>query len=79
MILALAAEANDEFVWDRVRTLQREMFAAGPIQVKFAYFGREGALQVRPYITTSWVAALTIWPTSWTAAGPAACAAVMFR
>ena len=56
MILALAAEANDEFVWDRVRTLQREMFAAGPIQVKFAYFGREGALQVRPYITTSWVA-----------------------
>ena len=56
MILALAAEANDEFIWDRVRTLQREMFAAGPVQVKFAYFGREGALQVRPYITTSWVA-----------------------
>ena len=55
MILALAAEANDEFVWDRVKTLQTEMFAAGPVQVKFAYFGREGALQTRPYITTSWV------------------------
>ena len=27
----------------------------GLSQVKFAYFGREGALQSRPYITTSWV------------------------
>jgi len=55
MILALAAEANDEFVWNRVQTLQSEMFAAGPVHIKFAYFGREGALQARPYITTSWV------------------------
>jgi hypothetical protein len=56
MILALAAEADDGFIWDRVRTLQTEMFAAGPVLIKFAYFGREGALQTRPYITTSWVA-----------------------
>jgi hypothetical protein len=55
MILALAAEANDEFVWNRVQTLQSEMFAAGPVHIKFAYFGREGALQTRPYITTNWV------------------------
>ena len=55
MILALAAEADDRFIWDRVRTIQTEMFAAGPVQIKFAYFGREGALQSRPYITTSWV------------------------
>ena len=55
MILALAAEADDRFIWDRVRTIQTEMFAAGPVQIKFAYFGREGELQSRPYITTSWV------------------------
>jgi hypothetical protein len=55
MILAVAAEADDRFIWDRVRTIQTEMFAAGPVQIKFAYFGREGELQSRPYITTSWV------------------------
>ena len=55
MILALAAEADDGFIWERVKTIQTEMFAAGPVQIKFAYFGREGALQTRPYITTSWV------------------------
>jgi hypothetical protein len=34
MIFALAAEANDEFVWDRVKILQTEMFAAGPVHIK---------------------------------------------
>src|SRR5262245_14113150 len=56
MILALAAEADDEFIWGQIRTLQPEMFAAGPVQIKFAYFGREGTLQTRPCITTNWVA-----------------------
>jgi hypothetical protein len=55
MILALAAETDDRFIWDRIRALQTEMFAAGPVQIKFAYFGREGALQTRPYIATRWV------------------------
>jgi hypothetical protein len=55
MILALAAETDDEFIWDHIKTLQPEMFAAGPVQIKFAYFGREGALQTRPCITTKWV------------------------
>jgi hypothetical protein len=55
MILALAAEGDDRFIWDRVRTLQTEMFAAGPVHINFAYFGREGALPARPYIATSWV------------------------
>jgi hypothetical protein len=56
MILALAAEADDRFIWDRIRTIQTDMFAVGPVHIKFAYFGREGALQTRPYIATSWVA-----------------------
>jgi hypothetical protein len=55
MILALAAETDDEFLWGRIKTLQPEMFAAGPVQIKFAYFGREGELQTRPCITTNWV------------------------
>jgi hypothetical protein len=56
MILAVATEAADDttFIWDRLQVIQREMFAAGPIEVKFAYFGAEGALQVRPFIATSW-------------------------
>ena len=56
LILALAAEADDRFIWDRLKALQPEMFAAGPLRIKFAYFGREGALRTRrPYIATSWV------------------------
>jgi hypothetical protein len=55
MIIALAAEADDGFIWDRIKTLQTKMFAAGPVQIKFAYFGREGALQTRPYVATNWV------------------------
>jgi hypothetical protein len=57
MILALASEADDGFaMWDQLKTLQPGMFAAGPVAIKFAYFGAEGALQVRPYIATRWVA-----------------------
>jgi hypothetical protein len=48
LILALAAEADDEFIWDRLTDIKAEMFAAGPVQIKFAYFGREEASQVRP-------------------------------
>jgi hypothetical protein len=55
IILAIAAEANDKFIWDQIRTFQTKMFAAGPVAVKLAYFGREGASQSRPYIATSWV------------------------
>jgi hypothetical protein len=55
MILALAAEADDEFIWARLQTLQPDLFAARPVQIKFGYFGREGALASRPYIATNWV------------------------
>ena len=44
VILTLAAEADDKFIWDQLQTLQLEMFGAGPVQIKFAYFGAEGAL-----------------------------------
>ena len=56
VILALAAEAEDEFIWNTVRTVQTELFAAGPVAIKLAYFGREGARQTtRPFVATRWV------------------------
>ena len=30
VILTLAAEADDKFIWDQLQTLQLEMFGAGP-------------------------------------------------
>jgi hypothetical protein len=54
VIVALAAEADDQFIWDRFNALQFEMFAAGPVAIKFGYFGEEGALPARPFITTRW-------------------------
>jgi hypothetical protein len=58
VILAVAAEANDDFIWNRLKTMKADMFAAGPVQIKFAYFGREGTLATRPCITTHWVSDL---------------------
>jgi hypothetical protein len=55
LILALAAEANDQFIWNRLVDIQAQMFAVGPVEIKFAYYGREGASQVRPCITTRWI------------------------
>ena len=39
VIFALAAEAEDDFIWDRLADIQTIMFAAGPVSIKFAYFG----------------------------------------
>src|ERR1700738_4464314 len=56
VILALAPEQDHRFIWEHVRTIQAEMFAAGPVQIKFAYFGREGhGMVARPYVATEWV------------------------
>src|SRR5262245_43292174 len=74
VILAVAAEANDRFLWDRLKDVQAGMFAAGPVQIKFAYFGREGASQVRPCITTRWI---TDVARSWTEAEPIVSAAAL--
>jgi hypothetical protein len=51
VILALATEVDDGLVWDRIKAFP--MFNAGPI-VKFGFFGREDANQVRPYVATRW-------------------------
>jgi hypothetical protein len=55
VILALAAEADDEFIWKHLKLIQAEMFAAGPVRIKFAYYGAEDARLVRPFITTQWI------------------------
>jgi hypothetical protein len=55
IILAVANQADDNFVWDQLRTLQADMFAAGPVAIKVAYFGREGPVMTsRPFISTRW-------------------------
>ena len=54
VIFALAAEAEDDFIWDRLGDIQSSMFAAGPVSIKFAYFGEEGARANRPFISTRW-------------------------
>jgi hypothetical protein len=47
VILALAAEADDEFIWNRLRVIQADMFGAGPVSIKFAYYGAEDGRQIR--------------------------------
>jgi hypothetical protein len=56
IILAIAVEADDEPWWHQLEALQAQMFAAGPVNVKLAYFGTESPQQqVRPYLSTRWV------------------------
>jgi hypothetical protein len=55
IILALAPEQDHRFVWEHVRTIQAQMFAAGPVEIKFAYFGAEGEMTARPFVATEWV------------------------
>jgi hypothetical protein len=54
VILALAAEADDDFIWTRLGDIHSKMFAAGPVSIKFAYFGREGSSDRRPIMSTRW-------------------------
>ena len=53
--VALADEVEDDFIWKRLEDLQANMFEAGPVAIKFAYFGREAAQAVRPLMSTRWV------------------------
>jgi hypothetical protein len=57
LILAVATEtdADTKFIWNQIRTIQEGMFAVGPLQMKFAYFGAEGSGTVRPFISTDWI------------------------
>jgi hypothetical protein len=53
VIVAIAAEADDELIWSRLKKLP-EIFAIGPVAIKFGYYGAEGARSSRPFITTHW-------------------------
>ena len=48
VMFAVAAEADDDLIWDRLSGIQTQLFAAGPINIKVAYFGREAAPPNRP-------------------------------
>ena len=53
VIVAVAAEAKDEFIWSRLKMLP-ELFAAGPVAIRVGFFGAEGARPARPFIATRW-------------------------
>jgi hypothetical protein len=53
VIFAVAIETDDAaLIWDQL--LQTGLFAAGPISIKVAYFGREVAPPNRPFVSTRW-------------------------
>ena len=54
VIVALADEVEDDFIWKRFEDLRANLFGAGPMAIKFAYFGREGVQAVRPLMSTRW-------------------------
>jgi hypothetical protein len=54
VLFAVAAEHDDGLIWDRLNGLGTELFAAGPIAIKVAYFGREIVPPSRPFISTRW-------------------------
>jgi hypothetical protein len=54
VILAVAAQVDDDFIWDRLDEMQTQMFAAGPVAIKLAYFGREVVPPNRPFVATRW-------------------------
>ena len=53
VIVAVAAEGDDEFIWSRLKMLP-ELFAAGPVAIRVGFFGAEGARPARPFIASRW-------------------------
>jgi hypothetical protein len=53
IIVAVAAESGDDFIWSRVKQLP-ELLTAGPVKIKLAYFAEEGSRPARPYVSTRW-------------------------
>ena len=53
VIVAVAAEAEDEFIWSRLKMLP-ELFAAGPVAIRVGFFGAEGARSSRPFMVSRW-------------------------
>jgi hypothetical protein len=54
VIVALAHEAEDDFIWRQLENLQTIMFSAGPLAAKFSYFAAEGSRARRPLMSTRW-------------------------
>jgi hypothetical protein len=49
VLFAVAAEADDEYIWSRLKMLP-ELFAAGPVAIQVGFFGAEGTRPTRPCI-----------------------------
>jgi hypothetical protein len=53
VLVAVAAEGEDEFIWSRLQILP-ELFAAGPVAIRVGFFGAEGARSSRPFMVSRW-------------------------
>ena len=53
VLVAVAAEADDESIWSRLKMLP-ELFAAGPVAIRVGFFGAEGARSSRPFMVSRW-------------------------
>ena len=53
MLVAVAAEGDDEYIWCRLKMLP-ELFAAGPVAIRVGFFGAEGARSSRPFMVSRW-------------------------
>jgi hypothetical protein len=53
VIVAVAAEADDGFIWSRLKMLP-ELFAAGPVAIRVGFFGAEGTRSSRPFMVSRW-------------------------
>jgi hypothetical protein len=54
-MIAFVRPGADDFIWSKLEDIvQTNMYAAGPLSVKFAYFGAEGSRTSRPLMSTRW-------------------------
>jgi hypothetical protein len=61
VIIALATERPTDAIWNRIKMLQHEIFAA-PVAVQFAFYGAEEAGQTRrPCVSTRWIEDVDDW------------------
>ena len=53
VLVAVAAEGDDEYIWSRLKMLP-ELFAAGPVAIRVGFFGAEGTRSSRPFMVSRW-------------------------
>ena len=50
VIVANACENRDGLIWTRLEAIVPELFAAGPVSIKFCYYAAEDDHRIRPML-----------------------------